>query len=104
MRLKKIIMAGVLALALSGCTVSVSAPHIPFLHSQAYRDGYAKVHNIKWTDADRAQTRQAIASGYWTRESMCNIMLHGPFVPATTDHDRDWIAGCAAAMHDDLGT
>jgi len=102
--MKKIIMAGALALALSGCTVSVSGPHLPPLpHSQSYRDGYNTVHSRSgsFTEKDRQQTRDAIASGYWTAQSMCRLIERGQNPQPVKAND--WVDGCAAAMHDDLG-
>jgi hypothetical protein len=102
--MKKIIMAGALALALSGCTVSVSGPHLPpLLHSQSYRDGYNTVHSRSgsFTEKDRQQTHDAIASGYWTAQSMCRLIERGQN-PQPVEAN-DWVDGCAAAVHDDLG-
>ena len=101
--MQTIIMAGVLALVLSGCTVSVSAPHLPLLHSQSYRDGYNTIHSRSgsFTETDRQQTHDAIASGFWTAKSMCALVARGQSPqPASV---TDWIADCADAMHDDLG-
>jgi hypothetical protein len=97
--MNRLLIGGLAALALSGCTVS----HLPLLHSQSYRDGYSTLHSRSdsFTETDRQQTHDAIASGHWTAQSMCRLIERGQNPQPV--NANDWVDGCAAAMHDDLG-
>jgi len=93
------------AIALSGCNVSLdNIQHIPQLHSQSYQDCYSAVHSRKdnFNDNRRKEARDAIASGFWTRERFWNVVERK--MNPQPDSMSDWVQGCAAAMHDDLGT